>query len=425
MRGDKDHRQALGRLQLAKLNRGLAGLRRRNGFYRPKLAGVRLPLESLGELASIPFTCKEELVRNQEQHAPFGTNLTSPLSRYTRIHTTSGTSGRPLKWLDTRRTWAWWLHCWREIYRAAGVNRDDVVFVAFGFGPFIGFWSGFEAAQILGAMVVAGGAQSSLQRLDRILETRATVLLSTPTYALRLAEVARDNGIDLATSSIRLTIHAGEPGASIPATRHRIEQAWGARCFDHAGLTEVGAWGFECPRGSGMHLLETEFVGEVLRSGSNEVVHSGETGELVLTNLGRWDMPVVRYRTGDIVRLQTEPCPCGRPYVFFPRGVIGRTDDLIQVRGTNVYPSVVEDLIRAQREVTEFEVEVFRHREMLELEVRLELEDDRNAAAITETLARELERHLGFRTTVRHAPSGSLPRYELKARRFKIRDNGG
>ena len=420
-REEARERRALSRLQLAKLNRGLTLLRRRNRFYKEKLGGIALPLKQPADLAVLPFTSKEELVRDQEQNPPCGTNLTSPLSRYTRTHATSGTSGQRLKWLDTGRSWAWVLHCWREVYRAAGVGPNDVVFAAFGFGPFLGFWAGFEAAQSLGAMVVAGGAQSSAERLDWIQDTRATVLLSTPTYALRLAEVAQAKRMDLSASPVRITIHGGEPGASIQTTRARIQEAWGARPFDHAGSTEVGPWGFECPEASGLHLLESDFIGEVLEPGGDEPVGPGATGELVLTNLGRWDMPVIRYRSGDIVRLSEEPCSCGRPYLRFPGGVVGRADDMIQVKGINVYPSAVENLIRARHEVTEFEVEVFRLREMWEMEVRVEVVPESKREAVRFELAEALATRLGLRATVKAVASGSLPRYELKSRRFKIR----
>ncbi len=415
-------RKALSRLQLIKLNRGLGRLRRSNRFYKAKLENTKLPLASAEDIRSLPFTTKDELVRNQDEHPPFGTNLTSPLERYTRVHATSGTTtGRKLKWLDTDRTWAWFVRCWQEVYRAAGLARDDVVFAAFGFGPFIGFWGGFEAAQALGAMVVAGGAQKSLQRIDWIRDSRATVLLSTPTYALRLAEVAQENGVDLSSTSIRMTIHAGEPGASIPTTRRRIEEAWGARAFDHAGSTEAGAWGYECPGGSGMHLLESDFIGEVLEVGGDRAVRLGESGELVLSNLGRWDMPVVRYRTGDIVRVGAEACECGNPYVCFPGAVLGRADDMIQLRGMNIYPSAVEQLVRTQREIVEFEVAVFQHREMLEMEIRVEVLPRSRQDTVCDELSRTLATQLGLQATVRPVEAGSLPRYELKARRFKIR----
>ena len=414
-------RKALSRLQLMKLNRGLGRLRRRNHFYKAKFHNIKLPLVGAADIASLPFTTKDELVLDQKEHPPHGTNLTSPLERFTRIHATSGTTGRKLTWLDTDRTWKWFIHCWQEVHRAAGVDRDDIVFAAFGFGPFLGFWGGFEAAQGLGAMAVSGGAQSSLQRIDWIRNSGATVLLSTPTYALRLAEVARENGIDLAAGPVRLTIHAGEPGASIPTTRRRIETAWGARVFDHAGATEVGAWGYECPAGSGMHLLESDFIGEVLEVGGDRGVARGESGELVLTNLGRWDMPVVRYRTGDIVRLGEDSCDCGSPYMYFPGAVVGRADDMIQLRGMNVYPSAVEELVRSQGEVVEFEVELSRRREMLEIEIRVEVEPENRAETVCTELSRILSLRLGLQAVVRPVPAGSLPRYELKARRFKIR----
>ncbi|MGH9388317.1 MAG: phenylacetate--CoA ligase family protein, partial [Vicinamibacteria bacterium] len=281
--------------QLGLLNQGLLLLTRQNPFYHGKLAGIVLPLSSMSDYQRLPFTTKSELVENQGANPPYGTNLTFAASSYTRIHSTSGTTGRRLKVLDTEESWEWFTHCWQRIYRVFGIGPGDRVFAAFGFGPFVGFWAGFEAAHQVGAQAIPGGAQSSLQRLDAILECGATVLLATPTYALRLAEVARENGIDIAGSAVRATIHAGEPGASIPATRALIESAWSARVWDHAGLSEVGAWGYECPAGDGMHALESEFVAEVLEVGGDSEVGEDQTGELVLTNLGRWAAPVVRY----------------------------------------------------------------------------------------------------------------------------------
>lgn len=414
-------RAVLSAIQISKLNRGLARLRRRNGFYRRKLEGIRLPLTHLEDLAQLPFTRKSEWLDDQAEYPPFGTNLTSPPWRYTRFHQTSGTTGRPLYWLDTGRTWAWFLHCWREVYRGAGVGPEDIVFAAFGFGPFLGFWGGFEAAQTLGAMVVAGGAQDSLGRVRSILDSQATVLLATPTYALRLSQVARENGIDLASSGIDITIHAGEPGANIPATRARIEEAWGARAFDHAGMTEAGAWGFECHERAGLHLIESDFIGEVLHPGTDRPVAEGDEGELVLTNLGRWDMPAVRYRTGDVVRPRFERCPCGRADLRFEGGVQGRVDDMIQVRGVNVYPSAVENLIRAHAEIVEFQVEVVEMREMNEISVHVEVAPIERASEVCAALQQELAYRLSLRTTVLAAPAGSLPRFELKAKRFTVK----
>ncbi len=410
--------------QLDLLNQGLALLAQRNPFYRRKLEDVRLPLSSMADHRRLPFTTKIELVDDQAASPPYGTNLTYEPSKYTRIHSTSGTTGRRLKVLDTEESWAWFTRCWQEIYRAFGVGRGDRVFAAFGFGPFVGFWAGFEAAHQIGAQAIPGGAQSSLQRLDSILDCRATVLLSTPTYALRLAEVARENGIDIAGSAVRATVHAGEPGASIPATRSLIESAWGARAWDHAGLSEAGAWGYECPAGEGMHALESEFVAEVLEVGGDAEVGEDEMGELVLTNLGRWAAPVVRYRTGDLVRLRSTPCACGRAFLRFPGGVLGRADEMVQVRGVNVYPAAVESIVREESAISEFQIEIFERRRMWEMRAAIEVSEGTKPEEVQARLEKELHRRLGLRAEVSLAPAGSLPRFELKARRFRIEREG-
>jgi phenylacetate-CoA ligase len=272
----------------------------------------------------------------------------------------------------------------------------------------------------VGAQAIPGGAQSSLQRLDAILDCRATVLLSTPTYALRLAEVAKENGIDIAGSAVRATIHAGEPGASIPATRRLIESAWGARAWDHAGLSEVGAWGYECPAGEGLHALESEFVAEVLDVEGDREVGEDETGELVLTNLGRWAAPVVRYRTGDLVRRRTAPCPCGSEFLRFKGGVLGRADEMVLVRGVNVYPAAVESIVREESAVSEFQIEIFERRRMWEMRAEVEVNETSKPQEVKARLEKELHRRLGLRAEVALVPLGSLPRFELKARRFRI-----
>src|SRR5262249_50376302 len=274
----------------------------------------------------LPFTRKGELVADQDAHPPYGTNLSFPLGAYTRLHQTSGTTGRPLRILDTPESWLWWKRCWGYVYRGAGVRPDDRIFCAFSFGPFIGFWAAFEGGQHLGALMIPGGGQTSEQRLQMIADNQATVLVCTPTYALRLAEVAREQGFDASRSTIRATVHAGEPGASIPSTKQRIEEAWGARCYDHAGATEVGAHCFECvAQPGGIHLNEAEFIFEVVDPTTDE---PADEGELIVTNLGRFGTPVVRYRTGDRVRRQPGLCPCGRTFGRLEGGILGRVDDM-------------------------------------------------------------------------------------------------
>src|SRR5205807_4168035 len=273
--------------QLARLQLGLSRILPHNRFYEEKLLSntPSLTLQNIDDLSSFPYTTKQELVADQELHPLFGSNLTYPLNEYIRLHQTSGTTGRPLKTLDTQESWDWWADCWMSVYQAAGVTRDDIVFLGFSFGPFIGFWSAYEGAKRLGALTVPGGGMDSLQGLRAMREVGATVLVCTPSYALRLAEVAREHNIDLSEFAIRVTIHAGEPGASIPSMRQRIEQAWHARTYDHAGLTELGAFGFSCSEQRGIHVNEGEFIAEIIDPLTGEVAQPGMVGELVLTNL--------------------------------------------------------------------------------------------------------------------------------------------
>src|SRR5262245_12046979 len=206
-----------------------------NAFYSQKFnaAGTTRKIPGLRELYErVPFTLKEELVEDQRTNPPYGTNLTYPLDRYTRCHQTSGTSGKPLRWLDTAESWEWMLGNWAQIYRAAGATRADRIFFAFSFGPFLGFWTAFESALRLGAMCLPGGGMNSAIRLRAILDHKATVLCCTPTYAMHLPDVAVEEHLDLSASQVRLIIVAGEPGGSVPAVRARLEQLWpGARVF--------------------------------------------------------------------------------------------------------------------------------------------------------------------------------------------------
>jgi phenylacetate-CoA ligase len=381
-----------------------------NAFWRDRLHDVR----GWDDFERLPLTTKALLLADQAAHPPFGTNLTYPVERFVRLHQTSGSSGdQPLRWLDTPESWDWWLRIWADhVYRAAGVKAGDRVFLAFSFGPFIGFWSAFGGAQRLGALTVSGGAMTSEQRLRSMLDLGATVLLSTPTYALRLADVANTLGLDLRGSGVRVTIHAGEPGASIPATRGAIEDAYGAKCFDHTGMTELGPTGFSCSQRDGIHLIESEFIFEVLDTDG----HPAAEGELVATNLGRWGMPLIRYRTGDRVKVSREPCACGSPFLKLLGGIQGRVDDMFTVRGVNLFPSQVEDIVRRYPEVVEFVIERRRERQMDEVSLLIETVGD---GFSTERMEADLRQALGVRLGCRVVEPGTLPRSDLKAKRIR------
>lgn len=386
-----------------------------NPFYRAKLG----PAASVDAWRELPFTTKGELSADQAAHPPFGTNLTYPLDRYTRVHQTSGTTGKPLRLLDTPESWQWWKETWRVIYRAAGVTAADRVFFCFSFGPFVGFWSAFAGAEHVGALAISGGAMSTSERVATIVALRPTVLVCTPTYALRLAEVARDEGVDLTRSALRVSVHAGEPGASIPETRQRIEESFGVTAFDHTGATEIGPTGFSCAARDGVHLIEREFVAEI-RAADGSVADEGE-GELVLTNLGRWGSPAIRYRTGDRVRARRGPCACGRTFVKLEGGIQGRVDDMVIMRGMNVFPSALESIVQRFDGVAEFRIEAYTERGMDALRCTIEPRQGVDADGLARAVGDAIHRDIGVRAEMAVAAPGTLPRSEGKARRFSRR----
>jgi phenylacetate-CoA ligase len=416
-------KERLQELQGLKLSELLDTTYGRNRFVTAKLdAAGASPgdVRSVRDLAGLPFTTKAELLAAQDEH-PLSTNCTFPESAYTRIHQTSGTTGTPLRVFDTADSWDWWGRCWGFVLSGAGLTSDDRFFVPFSFGPFIGFWAALGGAEKVGALMIPGGGRTSVQRLHLMADLGITAMACTPTYALRLAEVAREEGFDLSTIPIRITVHAGEPGASVPATKSRIEDAWGAKCHDHAGASEVGAHSFECEaQPGGTHAIDSEFIVEVVDPATGGPVPSGEEGELVITNLGRAGFPVLRYRTGDIVRIDDSPCPCGRTFTRFAGGVIGRADDMVVVRGVNIYPAAVENLIRKHQAVDEFRVTIARSREMAAIVIEVECQDGADSTGTARAVLASFESALGLRPEVVAVARGTLPRFELKARRFLV-----
>jgi phenylacetate-CoA ligase len=325
-----------------------------------------------------------------------------------------------MRWLDTPESWDWVMKCWGIIYRAIGLRDDDRVFFPFSFGPFLGFWAGFDGAARLGNLVLPGGGMSSAARLSFMIENEATVIGCTPTYALRLSEVAAEEGIDIAASKVRAVIVAGEPGGNIPETKQRIEETWGARCFDHTGMTEIGSLGIECVEDKGnTHLIASECIPELIDSDSAEPVPEGESGELVITVLGRWGSPLIRYRTGDRVRLIYERCTCGRSFPRMAGGILGRLDDMMFIRGNNIYPSAIEAVVRRFPEVAEFRMQQVTEGSMnslkLDIEPAPEIED---ASALAADLTDAVKRQFNFLPQIEIVAHGSLPRFELKARRL-------
>lgn len=406
--------------QMTALRALLSALMPSNRFYSLKLAGVDVgrATESIEDfLRLVPFTTKQELVDDQRRNPPYGSNLTYPLGCYTRFSRTSATTGRPMVWLDRAEDWNWMLDNWCRVFKAAGVTKHDHLFFAFSFGPFLGFWTAFEAAKRLGALCFPGGGMSSAARLRMIIDYGISVLCSTPTYALRLGEVAREEGVDLAAGKVKTIIVAGEPGGSVSTVRRQVAKLWpGANLFDHYGMTEVGPVAYEDPaRGCRLKLIDSSYFAEVVDPGGSEGVSPGKNGELVLTTLGRIGSPLLRYRTGDMVR----PILVGNSgRIAFEGGVIGRVDDVVHVRGVNLYPSAVDEVIRSFSEVVEYRVEVGKKGAMTEISIQLEVAEGSSWHEIERRVAARLRDVFSLRIEVAVVAPRALPRFELKARRW-------
>lgn len=402
-------------LQQAKLERLFSLVRGRpDSFYGRRLAGFKLDWEHLSDL---PFTTKEDLLNDRLTHAPFGTNFTAPLENYTRFCQTSGTSsGQPMAVLDTPESWESMLNCWRHVFRAAGLKRgDERVFFAFSFGPFLGFWTAFEAAASE-YMALPGGGLSSAARLETMARYQATVLCCTPTYALRLGEsIGAPSGVGLDQLAVQKIIVAGEAGGSLPTTRQRLQELWGgAEIYDHHGMTEVGPVSYEDPLHPGsLCVMEDAYLAEVLDRDGREVA-DGDEGELVLTTLDRVASPLIRYRTGDWVCKQRIG---GRLYL--EGGILTRCDDMVVVRGVNIYPSAIENVVRRIPEVAEFMVEQRRVDSMEEIELLIEPHGGQDAGQLAKRLESRLKDTFSLRIPVRVVDSMSLPRFEFKSQRWR------
>ncbi len=397
--------------QLSKLNDLVRAILPANSFYQRKLGSLP-EFTRLAEFsATVPFTTKEELAADHEAHPPYGSTHTFPLATYHRFHQTSGTRGKPLIWLDDPGNWTWILDNWEWVWRGAGVMPGDTAFFPFSFGPFLGFWAGFEAATRMGVRAVPGGGLSSEDRLHLLRRSRSSILCCTPTYALRLAEVGDKIGLPVGSLGIAKIIVCGEPGGSIPEIRRRIESAWSARVYDHHGMTEIGPVSVSSESDPDLLLLRHEsYFCEVIDPATGSPVAHGETGELVLTTLGRHGSPLLRYRTGDLVR----PVPHGDHFAL-QGGVLSRTDDMVVIRGINIHPSSIDAIVRAFPEIGEYQVEIDQRTALAEL--RLTVEATAEAAT---ALAQKLRSTFSLRIPVTAAAPGTLPTFEVKAKRWNI-----
>ena len=397
--------------QLERINT-LLGLvhRKKNPF---QIGRVPAQVDSLDAFRSkVPFTTKSELVADRAQHPPFGSNLTFPLDRYTRYCQTSGTQGEPMPWLDTPESWESMLDCWSRVHRAAGLTSPtERLFFAFSFGPFLGFWTAFEAAVKLGFLAIPGGGMRSEARLRTMQRFEVTALYCTPTYAIRLGNLAQTAGMTF--PKLKNIMVAGEPGGSIPEVRARLASLWGSAVHvsDHHGLTETGPVSHQhLEHPHQLVVIEDAFFAEIVDPETGLEVAEGDEGELVLTTLLRQACPLLRYRTGDLVRKRYGP------ELILDGGIIGRLDDMVLVRGVNVYPSAIESVVRRFPEIREYQVLQTTRDAMAE--ISLEIETDENQTDTADALQGLLWDQFQLRIPVSCVPPGTLPEHEFKAKRW-------
>lgn len=416
-------------LQLEKFRRIISWAYERSPFYRELYAGAGMEpgdIKTWADVRRVPKVDKGMLKDAQEAEPfPYGNRLCVPLEQVAEFRQTSGTTGTPVYQADTWQDWEWWAESWCYILWAQGYRPTDRVFIPFGYNIFVAFWAGHYAAEKLGCEVVPGGVLDTASRVLKIQELKATALMGTPTYMLNMADVAKSRlGIDPAELTIRRITCAGEPGASLPSTKKRMQDAWGAKVFDHAGATEIGAWSYECSaQCGGIHANEGLFLVEIEDPLTGEIIEEpGRKGKMIITALDRLAQPCLRFDSKDIIEWAADPCPCGRTYRVLKGGVQGRADDITKVKGVLLSPSAIEEVVRGFAELAdEYEVVVERIGDNDKITLKVEFNPGAETAQ-KEVLGRlkdqlRLKTNLGYQIEVH--PLGSLTRWEVKARRFK------
>ncbi|MBU0989992.1 MAG: phenylacetate--CoA ligase family protein [Proteobacteria bacterium] len=381
-------------------------------------------IRTLNDIQHVPFTIKEELRESQAQNPPWGDFMCVPPEEGVRVFQTTGTTGIPVKVLLNKKDWT--VHFFNQFMHfmyGYGMRTSDILFVPFGYGLYIAWW-GFQAAvEQAGVMIVPGGAQSSQDRVRNIFEWGATVVCGTPTYLLHLGETGKKIGMPLADSKVKIVVAAGEPGANVPATKAAIQELWGAKCYDDIGSSEISNFGFECIAQKGTHVIESMFYAECLDRETRKPVVPGEVGELVLSNLCTESMPLLRYRIKDLVRFDLERCECGRTFLRLAGGILGRSDDMFQFAGVNIFPSAIENLIRQVPEFSsEYQIVVPKMGSGKRIRIFVE---PASPEISKEGMAQAVKRFIEtFRYRITVTPDveiaeiGELPRFELKAKRL-------
>jgi phenylacetate-CoA ligase len=421
-------REKMQELQLRKFQKILKWAYDNSKFHHSmyKNAGIEPgDIKTFQDIKEVPKVEKSMMRSIQAKDPyPYGDMLCVPLDQVTTYRQTSGTTGQPVYQPDTWQDWEWWAESWAYWLYSQEYRKNDRVFMPFGYNVFVAFWAAHYAAEKIGCEVIPGGVMNTEQRLLKMQELHTSAFLATPTYVLGMADTARNNlGIDPRDLNIKRITVAGEPGGSIPGTRKRMEEAWDAKVFDHVGATEIGAWGGECAFQSGLHVNEAFFLVEIEDVDTGEIINeAGRKGKMVITALDRIAQPCIRFDAKDIIEWNKEQCECGSSFRLLKGGVQGRADDITKVKGVLLSPTSIEEVVRSIPELMdEYEVTVTKRGDIDDISIKVELnpEQESNKEAVHQKLTYQLRLKTNLNFNIKYCAAGSLPRWDVKARRFK------
>lgn len=409
-------REEIEQLQLERLQSTLNRVYRNVAFYRKKFDELKIlpeEIQSLKDLANFPFTSKEDLRHSY----PYGM-FALPLREVVRIHSSSGVTGKPTVTGYTKNDLHHWSQLTARVLTAGGVTKDDVVQITFRYGLFTGAFGLHQGAELIGASVIPMSTGNTQKQVVIMQDYKTTALVGTPAYALRLAKYMEEAGIDPKNLSLKLGLFGGE---SFPeAMRKEIEERLFIKATDNYGVSEVMGPGVsaECLHRSGLHLYEDHFIAEIVDPQTLQVLPPGAEGELVLTTLTKEAFPLIRYRTRDITALDYSPCPCGRTLVRMKK-VLGRTDDIVIIKGVKVFPSQVEVILMEIEGVKpHYQLIADRHEGLDTLEVKVEVNEQvfsdeiKNLQNISAQIERRFKEIIGVSAKVKLVAPESLRKSE-------------
>jgi phenylacetate-CoA ligase len=419
----RDHIESF---QLDALRRQLARVQQTSVHYREVFAKAGFEpddLKSLADLRRLPLTRKSDYVAGLEAEPPFGSLAAVAPGEAVRVHFSSGTTARPAPVLWTQSDIERWADLYARYLYAQGLRRGDIFQCMFNYAWFVGGLGATLAAQHLGALVIPASSGDTERQIETIFQYGSQCVIGTPSFMAHIAEAAEKLGRDLTTSRVKMVCVGGEPGASIPGTREKLERAWGAKMFDCYGALECQPIGWDTALQLGPTLAEDFIYVEVLHPDTHEPVADDERGVLVLTHLDKQACPLVRWWTGDMVVRDSSVAPDGRTHARLKGGVLGRADDMLIIRGVNLFPTAVEDIVRAfpglsNEYVLVIDGSVKDPKTGFLTGVKLRVEPETSAAPdVGERLSQRLREKLQVRFHVEMVPPGTLPRTVHKAKR--------